>query len=190
MYACWKISLVAATLISTSMVADAADVRRPPIRSQLATIYDWTGFYAGGHVGVGWANDNDSGIFAGGQVGFNYQVGHWVLGVEGDLSATSTDINWTSTLAARVGWAFDRWLVYGKVGGAWANIDAAPVSNSVRESSDRSTSGLLVGVGAEYALQNNWTAKVEYNMMDIDDKAHVFKLGLNYRFGLGPLPRR
>ena len=181
MYACLKMSLVATALISVSVVAVAADAPRPPVRSQLATIYDWTGFYAGGHVGVGWVGDGDSSFLGGGQVGFNYQMRQWVLGVEADLSAASKDLNWTSTLAARLGWAFDRWLVYGKVGSAWANIDV--------ETRHRTTSGLLLGVGTEYALQNNWTAKIEYTRMDLDHKVDVLKLGLNYRFGLGPLPR-
>jgi len=184
MYACLRMSLVATALISTSVVTYAADAPRP-VRSQLATLYDWTGFYAGGHVGVGWVADGDSNFLGGGQVGFNYQIRQWVLGVAADLSAGSKDLNWTSTLAARLGWAFDRWLVYGKVGGAWANIDV-PVFDGVVS---RTSSGLLLGVGAEYALQNNWTAKIEFNRMDVDHKADVLKIGLNYRFGLGPLPR-
>ncbi len=49
----------------------------------------------------------------------------------------------------------------------------------------------MLGFGTEYALQNNWTAKIEYNMMDFgndlgtDATVHVFKAGVNYRFGLG-----
>jgi len=180
-------SLVAATaLISTSVVANAADVQRPPARSQLATIYDWTGFYAGGHVGGGWVSDGDGGFLGGGQVGFNYQIRQWVLGVEADLSAASGDLNWSSTLAARFGWTTGPWLVYGKLGGAWANIDF--VNHGIV--TDRTSSGLLLGVGAEYALQNNWTAKIEYNRMNVDHDVDVIKFGLNYRFGLNPLPRR
>jgi outer membrane immunogenic protein len=186
MYACLKMSLVATALISTSVVANAAD-QRPPVRSQLATLYDWTGFYAGGHVGAGWVANGDSGFLGGGQVGFNYQIRQWVLGVEADVSGASGDLNWTSTLAARLGWAFDRWMLYGKVGGAWANID---VVNREMAVSDRTSSGLLLGVGAEYAFQNNWTAKIEYNRMDVDRNVDVLKFGLNYRFGLNPLPGR
>jgi outer membrane immunogenic protein len=186
MYACLRMSLVVATaLISTSVVANAAD-QRPPVRSQLATIYDWTGFYAGGHVGGGWVGDGDGGFLGGGQVGFNYQVRPWVFGVEADFSGASGDLNWTSTLAARFGWAVDRWLVYGKVGGAWANIDFVRMERV----SDRTSSGLLLGVGAEYALLNNWTAKIEYNRMNVDHDVDVVKFGLNYRFGLNPLPGR
>ena len=187
MYACLRMSLVAATaLISTSVVANAADVQRPPARSQLATIYDWTGFYAGGHVGGGWVDNGDGGFLGGGQVGFNYQMRQWVFGVEADVSAASGDLNWTSTLAGRFGWATGPWLIYGKVGGAWANVDVV----TMRRVSDSTSSGLLLGIGAEYALPNNWTAKVEYNRMDVDRNVDAVKVGVNYRFGLNPLPGR
>ena len=195
MYACLKMGLVATALISTSVVANAADA---PTRAQLATLYNWTGFYAGGHVGVGWVGDGDSGILGGGQVGYNfYQTGPWVLGAEADLSAASKDLNWTSTLAARLGFAFNRWLVYGKVGGAWANFDHGDPCDHNNKNGDscggsKTASGLLLGAGVEYALQNNWSAKFEYNRMDFDHRSdvNVFKIGLNYRFGLNPLPRR
>jgi outer membrane immunogenic protein len=187
MHACLKMSLVATALISTSVVANAADVPRPPVRSPIGIIYDWTGFYAGGHVGGGWVdNGGDGGFLGGGQVGFNYQMGPWVYGVEADVSAASGDLNWTSTLAGRFGWALDRWMLYGKVGGAWANVDVVRMARV----SDETSSGLLLGVGAEYAFQNNWTAKVEYNRMNVDRDVDVVKFGLNYRFGLNPLPGR
>ncbi len=69
MYACLRMSLVATALMLTSIVANvsnAADIPRAPVRSPLATIYDWTGFYAGGHVGGGWVGDGDGGFLGGG----------------------------------------------------------------------------------------------------------------------------
>jgi outer membrane immunogenic protein len=219
-------SLVAAAMILTPIVADAADPI--PSRSYRAApvipmVYDWTGFYIGGHVGGGWGGDA-SGVLGGGQVGFNYQTGQWVLGVEGQVSATSIKdtasasfvfpgsavglaraevrLDWISTLAARVGWAFDRSFVYGKVGGAWTHVSAdlsATINSfagsvSASGSVDKTFSGWMLGVGAEYALWDNWTAKIEYNMMDFgqdfvaDNKLHVVKAGINYRFGYGPTP--
>ena len=187
MYACLRMSLVATALMSTSIVANvsnAADIPRAPIRSPIATIYDWTGFYAGGHVGGGWVGDGDSSFLGGGQVGFNFQSGPWVYGVEADASAASGgDLNWTSTLAGRFGWAVNRWMIYGKVGGAWANVDVVRMGRV----SDDTSSGLLLGVGAEYAIQPNWTAKIEYNRMNVDHDVDVVKFGLNYRFGLNPM---
>jgi outer membrane immunogenic protein len=227
MYRFLKISLVAAACVLAPVVAGAADTAPAPVyRGAPPILYDWTGFYVGAHIGGGWTggDNSDGGFLGGGQAGFNYQVGQWVLGVEGQLSGTTikesasatffvpglvvgsagaeVSLDWISTLAARAGWAFDRWLVYGKLGGAWAHVSADTfVSvNSIMGSGggsvsfDKTFSGWMLGLGAEYALWNNWTAKVEYNMMDFghdfitDNKVHVLKAGVNYRFGFGPAP--
>ena len=94
---------------------------------------------------MGWSDGDSggsSGFIGGGQAGFNYQINQWVLGVEGDFAGTTIKdsvsativgpgavitgnaearLDWVSTLAPRVGYAFNNWLVYGKVGGAWAH---------------------------------------------------------------------
>ena len=217
-----KLGLTAAVLLSLSAVSDAADAVRGPAYGPppplVPLFYNWTGFYAGGHLGVGW-DDGNSGFLGGGQVGFNYQINpQWVLGVEADFAGTSikdsvnaavvgpgavltanatASLDWVSTFAARFGYAFDRWLVYGKVGGAWAHASATVTTgiNGMTFGSislDQTASGFLLGVGTEYALGNNWSAKLEYNMLDFgndnpfaDTTFHIFKAGINYRFG-GP----
>jgi len=219
-----KLSVAAVMLVSVSAVSEAADVEHAPVHRlpppAMPLIYSWTGFYVGGHLGVGWADGGSSGFLGGGQVGFNYQISpQWVLGVEGDIAGTTikdtvnasfvvpgaimttnatASLDWVSTLAARAGYAFDRWLVYGKVGGAWAHASANITSSIIMQGGaigvgttiNQTVSGLLLGVGTEYALWGNWSAKVEYNMMDFgnnnpfaDNKFNVFKAGLNYRFG-------
>jgi outer membrane immunogenic protein len=213
------VGFVAVALAATHVSAHAADAARPPAyRPPLAVIYDWTGFYIGGHVGLGWTggDNGESGFLGGGQVGFNYQVGQWVLGAEGQMSATGikdsvsatlfmngvpvgtaraeASLDWISTLAVRAGFAFDRWLVYGKVGGAWAHVSATAFANvgnlSASASADDTFSGWMLGVGTEYALRDNWSVKLEYNMMDFGndfgDKVHVLKGGVNYRFNFDP----
>jgi outer membrane immunogenic protein len=217
-----KLGLATAMLVSASAVSNAIDPVRAPAYGPAPPIfgYYWTGFYGGGHLGVGWS-DGASGFLGGGQAGFNYQINQWVLGVEGEFSGTSikdnvnatfvfpgaiatthaeTSLDWVSTLTPRFGYAFDRWLVYGKVGGAWghssANLSASVISpgvgGGIAGSISRTASGWMLGIGTEYALQYNWTAKIEYNMMDFgndspfsNDKFHVFKGGINYRIG-GP----
>jgi outer membrane immunogenic protein len=210
MYRFLKTGLIAAALVSTPILADAADRAPAPVyRAAPINVYNWSGFYVGGHVGVGWTggDNNDSGFLGGGQAGYNYQIGQWVLGAEGQVSATDikntvAKLDWISTFAARAGWAFNQWLVYGKVGGAWAHanttIDALETGNAfgvrgrASASTDKTFDGWMLGLGAEYALRNNWTAKVEYNMMDFgndfvtDGKVHVVKVGVNYHFGFGP----
>ena len=139
-----------------------------------------------------------------------------MLGVEGDFAGTTikdsvsatvvgpgvvitgnaeASLDWVSTLAPRVGYAFNNWLVYGKVGGAWAHASGSASAgiNGMQFGSisvDESVSGWMFGIGAEYALSNNWTAKIEYNMMDFgnsgpftDNKFNIINAGINYRFG-------
>jgi outer membrane immunogenic protein len=214
-----KLGLAAVMLTSAYAASKGADVTGgpayPPPPPPIPFVYNWTGFYAGAHAGLGWS-DGSSGFIGGGQVGFNYQINQWVLGVEGDFAGTTiknsasatvvgpgavlignaeASLDWVSTLAPRVGYAFNNWLVYGKVGGAWAHASgtASTGINGVQFASisvDETVSGWMLGIGAEYALWNNWTAKIEYNMIDFgnsgpfaDDKFNIIKAGINYRFG-------
>ena len=226
---------LAGALVSSN--AMAANIARPiykaPPAGALPVAYDWTGFYVGGHVGYGWAkkdwqdgfglfnlSTNVDGFLGGGQVGFNYQIGQFVLGAEGDFSWTginggstltsgvvpapgrsfNTDVNWTSTLTGRVGIAFDRWLVYGKGGVAWAHdkfsTEVYTFPGTVEVTDTRI--GWTAGAGVEYAFAPSWSAKLEYNYMDFGDKTvsftpttsanidqqiHAVKLGINYKFG-------
>src|ERR1700722_15153399 len=138
-----KLGLAAAMLASASAVSDAADAPRGPAYRAgppIPFVYNWTGFYGGVHLGPGgFDGGGGSGLVGGGQVGYNFQIDRqWVLGVEGEFSGTTIGsrenigdvvsvrggIDWVSTLAPRVGYAFDRWLVYGKVGGAWIHGSA------------------------------------------------------------------
>jgi outer membrane immunogenic protein len=219
---------VAGVTMGTS-IASAADIQRPVYKAPPAGVvgvqYDWTGFYVGGHVGYGWADKSwqdgfglfgisqtANGFLGGGQAGFNYQIGQFVFGVEGDMSwsgmkgSTSafastfnTDVDWTATLTGRVGMAFDRWLVYGKGGAAWARDRYSTNFYTFPGTEVTDTRlGWTVGAGVEYAFAPQWTAKLEYNYMDfgtravsfapgfstdIDQQIHAVKFGVNYKFG-------
>jgi len=209
-----KFTLVAAALVLAPVVAQAADPGGPPsYRAPVVPYYDWNGFYVGAHVAAGWSSAENSDVvfLGGGQAGYNYQVGQWVFGVEGELAGTSEggsvsfmglrtewSVDWVATLAARVGWVVDpRWLVYGKFGAAWSHASTETTFMGVPVpgmSLDKTSSGWVLGFGSEYALRDNWTAKFEYDMFGgndfpsgvSDDKTHVFKAGLNYRFGYSP----
>jgi outer membrane immunogenic protein len=219
---------VAGTTMGTG-IASAADIQRPvyqaPPAGVMPVAYDWTGFYVGGHVGYGWADKSwqDSfglfgishqakGFLGGGQAGFNYQIGQFVVGVEGDMSWSgmsgstnalastfNTDVDWTATLTGRLGMAFDRWLVYGKGGAAWARDRYSTNFYTFPGTEVADTRlGWTVGAGVEYAFAPQWTAKLEYNYMDfgtrsvsfapgfstdIDQQVHAVKFGVNYKFG-------
>lgn len=154
-------AVFAAGTLACLYAAQAADLPVPPAPAPAApvayapAVYDWTGFYFGGHLGAGYstsswsdpitgANNNfNSGIgfLGGGQAGFNYQFNWLVVGLEGDFSWTglglkesgtdslgntlNTTVNWTSTVTGRIGAAFDRLLLYGKGGLALAQDDSS-----------------------------------------------------------------
>ena len=207
--------VLAATALSSLMAAStagAADL--PPQYKQLPPpYYLWTGFYIGANVGGGWFNANDgfgnslnaSGFLGGGQIGYNFQTGHWVWGAEADVSGASVSANLVpglasfnvdavSTLTGRFGYAQDRWLVYGKAGVGWvdvsASLNAIPAVGFGGFSASGTGSGGAFGVGAEYAFANNWSAKIEYNIIDLgadngfgNTTFQTVKAGVNYRFG-------
>ena len=145
----------------------------------------------GGNTGTG------TGAVAGGQVGCNYQDGNAVFGLEGEgyWSSLKTTTGWSQTfsdgdfdnftqttknksdytIAARVGIAFDRTLVYGKAGWAWGNFafgsvfnEGCPTCTTFTDSfaANKTLNGLLLGAGVEHAFTPNWTVKLEYNFLD------------------------
>src|SRR5258708_13276664 len=111
------------TLLVAGRPGPAADTLMPwPTRAQAAAPWTWTGVYLGLHAGGVWgttrwgdpfnvfgttgsfpASGPVGGLLGGAQVGFNYQIGSWVYGIEGDLSWThpSPNTNSTPTLLPR-----------------------------------------------------------------------------------------
>jgi outer membrane immunogenic protein len=191
-------------LVSTAHAADMpARVAKAPA-AVAAPIFSWTGSYWGLHCGAAWGRSrsfggdggfddtnvtlrvDDSGWTCGGQAGYNWQVGTWIYGVEGDLgylglkdSVTVDDdfaavkFGWYGTLTSRVGPAWDRSWLYLKGGAAVAGIrntasdlDGGAIDPTDFTSISKTKLGWALGVGYEQALQPNWTWKVEYLYMD------------------------
>jgi outer membrane immunogenic protein len=126
---------------------------------------------------------SNSGVIGGGQLGYNWQIGAFVLGGEwdfdwpslnasgsiGNLTAT-VNTNWVDILAARFGLAADNWLWYGKAGGGWAH-NRATLTNVVtgaQLSQSNTNSGWLLGAGVEYAFAPPWTVKLEYDYLGLN----------------------
>jgi outer membrane immunogenic protein len=213
-------------LLVASAAANAADmqvpVKAPPPVMPLP--FSWSGFYIGGNLGGAWArrdvtdsrfglnfsNGTNNGVFVGGgQVGGSYQVGYFVVGVEGgfDWAAhnnTATGIvvpglggntvqvtsnnTWITTLAARLGVAYDRVLFYGKGGGAWVGNNSFTVTNvttgaSITGSNSNTTSGWLAGAGIEWAFANNWTLKFEYDYIGLSGRTLTVPAGSPFLVG-------
>lgn len=177
------------------------------------------------------AKFDDSGVFGGVQAGYNYQIGSFVVGLEADIQgsgisdkfsktitaagipfATSgkSDITWFGTLRPRVGYAWDRILVYGTGGLAFGGVDYrvsgdAGALGRVDMKSDDTRVGWTAGAGIEYAFLDNWSTKLEYKYVNFGkDKVsgvvvggpgdgtvvttnetaqfHAVSLGINYKF--------
>ena len=125
-----------------------------------------------------------SGFVFGGTLGANYQVGSVVFGVEADgdwadaggfgtFTATSlcaggclTQNTWLSTVRGRVGYALDRFFVYGTGGAAFGNVRANFSNDPVSSTTE---AGWTVGAGVEVALAQNWSAKAEYLFVNLAD---------------------
>src|SRR5262245_42890924 len=211
-------ALAAMTLPAAAADLGARPIAKAPVAAPVA-VYNWSGFYIGGHVGGLWS-DKDwtevtnpavtrnlgsnevSGFLAGGQIGFNWQVGAWVFGIEGQASWTdassdhacrtsvfsgtlvtcSTDINWVGTVAGRIGYAFNNVLLYAKGGAAFADEDftmTPTLAGTVLALSGVSTvgktrTGWMVGAGVEWGFTPNWSAKIEYNFMDFGSETFAF----------------
>ncbi|MGO4403469.1 outer membrane protein [Bosea sp. RAF48] len=173
--------------------------------------YNWNGIYAGIHSGAafdrfeGAAKKSRNTVLFGGQLGYNVQLGNMVFGMEGDASmngtssnsrgrgaGTSVDMRYVSTLKARAGVAFDRVLVYGTGGLAYGSLKASDGLLS----KTKGKMGYVVGAGAEYAITDHLSAKLEYNYVSLGKQnfqfsntrsrigvtEHLVKAGLNYRF--------
>ena len=212
-----KILLASAALVAFAGAATAADLpaRMPTKAVPYVQMYNWTGLYVGANIGYGWGRDSAggatttlNGLIGGGQIGYNWQMNNIVLGVETDFQgsgqrATATGAGFTvseriryfGTVRARLGYAMDRFLPYITGGLAWGTTDYGNIYGVDTSSTNW---GWTIGAGVEYAFTNNWTAKIEYQYIDLEGSSYtiaptlgsisadtqlsVVKLGLNYKF--------
>jgi outer membrane immunogenic protein len=165
----------------------------------------WGGAYVGLNLGgglenVSWANSlggpanrtSPLGVIGGGEVGYNYQFYAWVVGIEGavtgmDLSGSGNDAvgftyriqtYWTATVAGRLGYEYEKRLVYVRGGIAFADSRETvtdPNGNSATGTVSPGV-GWTVGVGVEFPLTMSWSARVEYDYLDFH--FHSFNLNL------------
>jgi outer membrane immunogenic protein len=241
-------ALVALVAGGGTMAADLP-VKAPVYEAPVISVYNWTGLYIGVHGGVDWfrkdwfapetptntggcivlgcnvsvGGHTASSWLAGGQVGFNYQINRWVVGVEAQISATNLEgsnaqppfaigivitnhskTDSLETVAVRLGFTWDRFLVYAKGGGAWAQDQFSTSLGTAGQSRSETRGGGMVGVGIEYAFLENWSVKLEYDHLDLGNhrerllptvsgvlpfeydirqRIDLVKVGINYRFG-------
>ena len=197
-----RIALRAVALIAAvwTVSAQAADLpygsRAPYTVNQPLNAYSWAGPYLGGNLGYAWGSvDNNptkpSGFVGGAQAGYNWQTGPWVFGVEGDIQATGAADTfapwkfsnpWFGTVRGRAGYAFNNILFYGTGGLAFGELRGETFGLS----ESHTNLGWTAGVGAEFGLSQNWSAKIEYLYVDLANSNFVVTGGASngYRFGV------
>lgn len=225
-----KAALLAAMAAATLMIlptANAADLSAQKMPEKAPAyipppLYTWTGFYIGANGGGGFGRsafhlpgESDrfdvAGGLIGGTVGFNYQLGRVVLGLEGDLDwstiggsgtcvggtlSCESKNDWLGTARGRIGYAFDQFLPYVTGGAAFGNLNAGmPAFGPI----DATRTGWAAGAGIEYGFLPNWSAKLEYLYVDLGNvdcgagcggivptsdrfSTSVIRAGINYRF--------
>ena len=206
-----KICFPAAALAVFGAAASAlaADVGAPPPYERAAPIYNWTGFYVGGHLGGAFSSDNDfsglaignnsNGRFLGGlQVGADWQLSpNWVIGTEGQISWLSGDVEaifpagfvYTNdqralaSVTARVGYTWGPGLIYVKGGYARSDnnesVTLAGIPIAFATVGDHSN-GYTFGAGIEYMFAPNWSAKAEYQYYNFGDASFSAPAGLPF----------
>jgi outer membrane immunogenic protein len=195
-----KLLLVTASLVALGAAgsASAADLAARPYTKappMVAAIYDWTGFYVGINGGGGFSHNSwdavgfgpegshdASGGTVGGQVGYRWQMGQFVFGVEAqgnwaDLSGDNvsnifapdrnrTKIDAFGLFTGQIGYAFNNVLLYAKGGAAVTDNKYEILSGAggVLASSNNNTRwGGVVGAGVEYGFTPNWSLGFEYD---------------------------
>jgi len=212
-----KLVLGIVAAIGLSTVAQAADMVIPPRPvAAIATIYNWSGLYVGAHGGGAWGKSNwyntasdaafglypdlipgdrtahnISGWLAGGQLGYNFQSGSLVYGLELSGSAAgikgssisqpgpfsfqddvfTTKITSLFLASARLGYAADNFLLYVKGGYAGAHVKTSAVDIGPPTTGSgydqRWHSGWNVGAGVEFGFTPNWSLALQYDYISL-----------------------
>jgi outer membrane immunogenic protein len=211
---CVVLFVAAGLSLVLAQSASAADLSLPPPSSSSPppSFFSWTGWYVGVNGGGGWGttshaasvgisgipgipalstgNFNTGGSIAGGTLGYNYQFGHFLAGIETDLDwsnirgtfngtvpavsggtfSLSSQLQWLDTTRGRVGVVWDHALFYGTAGAAFGGLNATAkasaavsgVGAAVTAGDTQTRFGWTAGGGIEYAFNNSLSGKVEY----------------------------
>jgi outer membrane immunogenic protein len=204
--------------LTTSNFSGAADLRHGLDSFEPSPHDRWTGVYLGGHLGwsfdavvdplgleppAGPPTQEPEGIFGGGQIGYDMQVGDLVFGIVADFSAADMSdgqndgnfirqhatIDIFGTGRARAGYNFGGFMPYVTGGLAWGHIEYRETcppgaqfgfcsnAGEYDESSSLVGVGYVLGGGVAVAVWDNWSIGAEYQHID---------LGMDL-FTLGPL---
>jgi outer membrane immunogenic protein len=218
------IALAAFGVVALSGAASAADLPSvQPYAAAAPVAFNWTGFYLGAQVGYGWGEAEIDGLTGSYDVdgwnagifgGYNHQfVNNVVVGLEADINYTdadgsavlvagglagtqTTEINFDGAVRARLGYAFDRVLVYVAGGVAFADIDTSTTLGGFAADESDTTVGWTVGAGVEAMVTEQVAVRAEYRYTKFDDidfavagidgtnelDSHKVMVGVSYKF--------
>jgi outer membrane immunogenic protein len=210
-----RILLSTASLAMLGLISPALAADLPYAKAPMATpsVYDWTGVYVGVFGGGGYGNHNvnnatgqavpfadysanysSTGGIAGGEIGYNWQSGNLVAGIEADLAWTgmkgndssqfaagnfpgvtavdADNLRWTGALLAKAGYTIDRWMFFFEGGYAFGDIqhtNTPPAgSGNPVDRYNITGNGLTGGGGVAYAVTNNVSVKFDYRYISFN----------------------
>ncbi len=188
-------ALVAASVISVVAVNSAnagGDIYAP--RKHVESDYQpalWKGFYVGGHLGGTFGEIKDDfesadvdGVVGGIHLGYNYQSGKVVFGIEGDISLSGAEIegydseqDYLASIRGRIGYAMSNTLIYATAGVAWTQFSF--------DGDDDTETGYVVGLGADHKLSDKWSLRGEvlhygFEEDDVELDSTVVRAGLTF----------
>jgi outer membrane immunogenic protein len=212
-----KSTIVVAAATGASLAPSAANAAPP--QTSAAPVWSWTGFYVGAHIGGAWQDNQTqgrtqgayvgdtiwfpfgnkttpSGFIGGGQVGYNWQSGAFVYGLEADISdfsgsqstsqsagptltpvtvTSQNQIGWVGTVRGRVGvTVVPQAVLY--VTGGWAygnvsNLHSEAGGGAIANWQENATrSGYAVGGGLDYMIAPHWIVRIEGMYVDLGSK--------------------
>lgn len=211
-----RLPLFRSTALAGLLVAPSAFAGSPaPVLYPESQKLPWSGFYVGANAGYAWAQDPNigcvgvdypctsvtfpvphaAGAIFGAQAGYNWQVGNFVVGVEGDVSKLfaqgqaqfpgidtakgpdrlSSSYDWLGTARARIGLTSGSALFYTTGGLAYGRVGHQYVYGTGMPSDTQTFNvfenhlGWTVGGGAEYAFNRNWSVRAEYLYVHLDN---------------------
>jgi len=165
------------------------------------------------------ANIGNNGVFGGAQFGYNYQINNFVLGFETEFNLQSVKGNktyqilpsanvygassqrdWFASVGGRLGYAFDRYLVYAVGGYAFSQFNSTLTTNALQTAGVSTTfNGYDVGAGVQHAFTDRWSGRAEYRYYNYGNnnayynaypknfsqklESNTFRIGLSYKFG-------
>jgi outer membrane immunogenic protein len=195
--------------------AQSADLPLKAAPAYLPPAPVWSGWYIGLHAGGAWQHSDVStltgygnggysgaGFIGGGQIGYNWQKGNLVLGLEGDISGLSggangfatsdgtpgknisAKIRWLSTIRGRMGLAVNDTMAYVTAGVAIGGVKNSllNVANGLAKSVSKTRVGWAVGGGIEHMWSRNWTIGLEAMFVDLGHSRATFDDAKTTRF--------